>query len=561
MTIFVELALIIFVATICAFLAKLLRQPLLVGYIAAGILVGPYALNLLHSTEEIELFSKIGVATLLFIVGLSLNPDVGREVGKPSLYVGIGQVLFTSIIGYFLVLMLGFDSTAALYIAVALTFSSTIIILKLLADKGDIGKLYGKISVGMLLVQDLVATLILVAVTVWSSAEGAATNQASFKIVLLLLWGLVVGAALYLISKYLLPHLAKWFAGNQELLFVFSLAWGLGLAALFQVMGFSVEIGALVAGITLAASPFAYEIGARLKPLRDFFILLFFILLGAQMVLTNLGVLLVPAVVLSLFVLIGNPLIVVIILGLLGYRPRTSFMTGLTVAQISEFSLILVSLGLAVGHLNAEAVSLVTLVGIITITASTYFILYSDFIYKKIKWLVKILIWRKPHREKAAMVGGAEMVIFGYDRVGYDFVASAQKLKADFVVVDFNPHSIAKLERAEIPFRYGDAEDVEFLQDIGLIEAKMIISTIPDFKTNLLLVNFYRQYNSEGIIIVISHDIKQTRELYLAGASYVVMPHYLGAHHASELIKKHGFDLGSFEKERNKHLAKLAKRE
>lgn len=530
------------------------------GYIVAGVLVGPHALNLLHSTEEIELFSKIGVATLLFIVGLSLNPDVGREVGKPSLYVGIGQVLFTSIIGYFLVLMLGFSSITSLYVAAALTFSSTIIILKLLADKGDIGKLYGKISVGMLLVQDLVATLILVVVTVWSSAEGVASGQVSLKIAMLLLWALTVGVALYLISKYFLPHLTKWFAGNQELLFTFSLAWGLGLAALFQAMGFSVEIGALVAGITLAASPFAYEIGARLKPLRDFFILLFFILLGAQMVLANLGALLLPALVLSLFVLVGNPLIVVIILGLLGYRPRTSFMTGLTVAQISEFSLILVALGLAVGHLNTEAVSLVTLVGIITITVSTYMILYADAIYKKFKWLVKIFIWRQSHREKNVVEGAAEMIIFGYDRVGHDFVVAAQKLKADYLVVDFNPRSVAKLQTAEIPFCYGDAEDVEFLQEISFTQSKMVISTIPDFKTNLLLVSFYRQHNSEGIIIVISHDIKQARELYLVGASYVVMPHYLGAHHASELIKKHGFDLTKFEKERNKHLISLAKR-
>lgn len=561
MTIFIELSLIIVIATLCAFLARLLRQPLLVGYVATGVLIGPYALNLLHSTETIELFSKIGIAILLFIVGLSLNPDIVREVGKSSLVVGLGQVIFTSLIGYLIMILLGFSQVEAVYGAVALTFSSTIIILKLLADKGDLGKLHGKIAVGMLLVQDLIATFVLVAVSLISSATGA-VGQVYIQMFGLLAWGAVAGLALYLISKFILPFLSSVFAGSQELLFIFSLAWGLGLSALFHAMGYSIEIGALIAGVTLAASPFAYEIGSRLKPLRDFFIILFFILLGAQIVLTNIGALILPAIILSLFVLIGNPIIVVVLLGLLGYRSRASFLTGLTVAQISEFSLILVSLGVAVGHVDSKLLSLVTLVGIITITGSTYMILYADFLYKKLKNVVDLFVWRKkPKRHKKGHDKTADVIIFGYDRVGYDFVAAAEKLGSPYLVVDFDPRAIKKMEAKEIPFKYGDAEDVEFLQEIAVTEAKMVVSTVPDFKANLLLVKYYRQRNSKGIIMAISHDIAQAQELYLAGASYVIMPHYLGAHHASQLIKKHGFDLAEFEAERNKHLTKLAKRE
>lgn len=561
MMIFVELSIIIFIAALCAFLAKLLRQPLLVGYIAAGVLVGPSVLDLLHSTEEVELFSKIGISILLFIVGLHLNPDIIREVGKSSLFAGLGQITFTALAGYLFFWWLGFAPLPAFYGAMALTFSSTIIVLKLLADKGDIGKLYAKISIGILLVQDLVATLLLVALTVSGAGAGAPSDMI-IKISLLLLQGLAMTGALYLISKYFLPGLAKAFAADQELLFGFSLAWGLGLAALFQLSGFSIEIGALVAGVTLAASPFAYEIGARLKPLRDFFVILFFVLLGAQMSIGSLGQMIVPAIVLSLFVLIGNPVIVFFVVNSLGYRPRTSFMAGLTLGQISEFSLILITLGLSLGHINQDLVSLVTLVGVITIVVSTYLVMNDDRLYHSGKKLIDRVAWRKKTKRESKAGGDMpEMVILGYDRVGYDFVTAAQKLKARYVVVDFNPRSIAKLEEKEIPFKYGDAEDLDFLQEIGFAEAGMIVSTIPDFKTNMLLVNFYRKHNSGGIIMVISHDVAQTRELYLAGASYVIMPHYLGAHHASELIKKHGFDLGSFEKERNKHLAKLAKRD
>lgn len=561
MTIFVELSLIIFIAALCAFLAKVLRQPLLVGYIAAGVLVGPSVLNILHSTDEVELFSKIGISILLFIVGLHLNPDIIREVGKSSLFAGLGQITFTALAGYLFFWWLGFAPLPAFYGAMALTFSSTIIVLKLLADKGDVGKLYSKISIGILLVQDLVATLLLVALTVSSISTGVPAEVA-MKISLLLLQGLAMAAALYLISKHFLPSLAKAFAADQELLFGFSLAWGLGLSALFQLSGFSIEIGALVAGVTLAASPFAYEIGARLKPLRDFFVILFFILLGAQMSIDSFGQMIVPAIVLSLFVLIGNPVIVFFVVNGLGYRPRTSFMAGLTLGQISEFSLILITLGLSLGHIDQDLVSLVTLVGVITIVVSTYLVMNDDRLYRMGKKLIDRVAWHKPtKREPKVGEDAPEMVILGYDRVGYDFVAAAQKLKAKYVVVDFNPRSVAKLEELEIPFKYGDAEDLDFLQEVGFTEANMIVSTIPDFKTNMLLVNFYRKHNSGGIIMVISHDVTQTKELYLAGASYVIMPHYLGAHHASELIRKHGFDLGSFEKERNKHLAKLAKRQ
>lgn len=566
MPIFIEISIIIVLATAVAFIMKLLKQPLIVGYIATGVLVGPYVLNILHSKHEIELFSKIGISILLFILGLGLNPDVIKEVGKTALVTGLGQVLFTSVIGYFIVLALGFSPLAAIYVAVALTFSSTIIVLKLLTDRGDTDKLYGKISIGFLLIQDLVATLILLAVTVLAATDVSAgqsmVDAVVGQMVNLGIKGIIITIALYYMSKYVLPKVANYIAGNQEVLFIFSLAWGLGLASVFYTIGFSIEIGALVAGVTLAVSPFAYEIGSRMKPLRDFFILLFFILLGAQMVLSEFTALIVPALVLSAFVLIGNPIIVYILMNLLGYRSKTSFMAGLAVAQISEFSLILVSLGLSVGHLDISIASLVTLVGIITIAGSTYLILYADQIYAVLRGSLRFITFRKkPMAEQATHKESAEMIIFGYDRVGHDFVKAATKITEKYMVVDFNPQSIKKMQAHNIPFRYGDAEDVEFLQEIGLQESKLVVSSIPDFKVNHLLVQYYRKVNTDGIIITIAHEIRHAKELYLAGATYVIMPHLLGAHHASKLIAEHGFSMPSFDEIRNKHLVYLHERE
>jgi len=559
MSVFAELSIIIGIAAGISILMKVLRQPLVVGYILSGVLVGPFFLDLLRSVEALELFSKIGIAILLFIVGLSLNPIVIREVGKVSLLTGVGQVVFTSIIGFLIVRALGYGAVASTYIAIALTFSSTIIILKLLSDKGDLDKLYGKISVGFLLIQDLIATIILLAVSAFALPRmGASAIEVLSG---LFIKGALLISILILISRFFLPRAERFFARSQELLFVFSLAWGFGVAAIFAEIGFSVEIGALIAGVALSLSPFSYEIGARMKPLRDFFIILFFILLGSQLAIGNISQLILPALILSGFVLVGNPIIVIILMNLLGYKRKIGFMAGLTVAQISEFSLILVAVAHSFGHISQEIVSLITLVGVITIAGSTYLILYADHIYPKVEWWVKLISFRKPtKRERTTNIGSHEAIIFGFDRVGIDFVNAVEKLDKSYVVVDFSPDAINKLQDRNIPFRYGDAEDVEFLEELGLQNTELIVSTIPDFNTNLLLIRTYRRVNSTGIILVISHDIDHARELYLAGASYVIMSHYLGAHHASLMITKYGFDSHEFERERNLHLQKLSKR-
>lgn len=560
MHIFTELSLIVVVTTCVTVIIHALRQPLVAGYILSGIVLGPYVLNTLHSTEFVELFAKIGISILLFIVGLSLSPAVIKETGKASLIIGLAQVVITFILGFLIMKGLRFDPIPSLYGAIALTFSSTIIVLKLLSDKGDLNKLYSKVAIGLLIVQDLVATFVLLFVSAFSS--NTETVSLSTSLGFLALKGVGVFFALYLVSKFILPKLSAFLAGSQELLFLFSVAWGLGMAALFHAIGFSIEIGALIAGVVLSISSYAYEIGSRMRPLRDFFVVLFFVLLGSQMILSDIPSLIIPAAVLSVFVVFIKPAIVAWVMNVLGYRTRTGFFTGLSISQISEFSLIVMTLGFSLGHIDQRLTSLITLVAVITIATSTYASKYAREIYSFSKKPLRILEWRKHFKREPSSHGHTpEMFIFGYDRVGYDFVKVAEKIETSFVVVDFNPNAVKKMQKAEIPFRFGDAEDVEFLQEIGVHEGKIIVSTIPDYKVNKLLVTYYRRFNPEGIIMVISHDIHQAKELYLAGATYVIMPHYLGAHHASNMIAEYAFDVEKFDKERNKHLARIAKRE
>lgn len=557
MDIFIEIGIILLITTFVSVVMKLLKQPLVVGYILSGVVVGPYFLGVLNSKDHIELFSKIGITILLFIVGLNLRPDIIRETGKVSLLTGIGQIVFTSILGYFIMILLGFDKITSLYGSVALTFSSTIIILKLLSDRGDLDKLYGKISIGFLLVQDLVATLLLVIVPFLASLS--VSNGSIGRVFLLMfLKGLSLSIILYFTSRRILPKLFNYLAKSQELLFLFSVTWGLVLAGLFYKIGFSIEIGALIAGVTLSASNYSFEISSRMKSLRDFFIVLFFILLGSNLMLSELSVSIFPALILSFFVLVGNPLIVFIIMNLLGFRKRTGFMAGLTVAQISEFSLILMTLGLYLNHINSSAVSLITLVGIITIIGSTYFVLYADYLYKKIKPILSFIEIKKNNYENYKEKNNFyEMIIFGYGRVGYEFVKIAQKLNVTYLIVDHNPEVIREAKKLGLNFKFGDAEDVDFLDEIELSRAKKIISTIPDFNINMLLSEYYREKNKDGVIITTSHFINDAKKLYGVGSTYVIMSHYLGAYHASDMLLRYNEDKEIFEKFKNIQLQQI----
>lgn len=551
MEVFIELSIIIGITVLIAGIMRLLKQPLIIGYILAGVVVSPYFLNLVRSTETITLFSQIGVAFLLFIVGLSLSPRVIREVGKVSLITGLGQIVFTSLIGFFISRLLGFSVIVSLYIAMALTFSSTIIIMKLLSDKKDLEKLYGKISIGFLLVQDIFVIILLLVISSFSGKLDISSLPLGT-----LLMGVLFIAMLFLISIYVLPHLSKFFAKSQEFLFLFSIGWGLGLAALFYYIGFSMEIGALVAGIALSMSPYHYEISSKMRPLRDFFIILFFILLGSQMVFGDIGRFIIPALIFSLFILIGNPLIVMILMGILGYKKKIGFQAGLTVAQISEFSFILVVLGIRVGHLTNEILSLITLVGIITIAGSTYLILYSEKIYPHLAKYLSIFERKKVKEEKKDF-GDYDLVLFGYNRIGHDILRSFRKLKKKYLVVDYNPETILELKKNGINSRYGDIGDDEFLNELDLNDVKMIVSTIPEFETNLLLINKVRQTNEKAIVIVISHNIEDANRFYKEGANYVILPHFLGGDYTSKMISDYGFDMDKFDKERKEHLKYL----
>lgn len=501
---FYEFAIILSLAAILGGIGQLLKQPLIVTFIALGIVVGPSVLNVVQSKDNIHLLAEVGIAILLFIVGLKLDLRLIKSTGKIALMTGLGQVIFTSVIGYFIGVSLGFSSLQSFYIAVALTFSSTIIIVKLLSDKKEIDALHGQIAIGFLIVQDIVVILVMIVLS--TIARGGEDTSMLLEIGKTILYSMLLLTMTIGVMRYVIPKLSFFLAKSVELLTLFAIAWAVLLASVSELIGFSAEVGAFLAGVSLASSPFKEVIGGRLVSLRDFLLLFFFVNLGSSLNLGVVGAQIPSAFVFSLFVLIGNPIIVLVIMGSMGYRKRTSFLAGLTVAQISEFSLIFAGLGLTIGHLNEEVVGLITLVGLITIALSTYMILYSHKLYEILSPALRIFERKDPFRENEIQLQGSmpfEVLILGIGRFGQK-VADILESRgySNYMGVDFDPQVVKSWESAGKHVVYGDLEDPDLLEHLSLEGVKCVICTIPDYHHSMKLLNSLEKSEFKGQVFL-----------------------------------------------------------
>lgn len=542
---FLEIAAILSLATVLGLLGQKLRQPLIIMFLAAGILAGPSVFGIIKSYEQIELLAHIGIALLLFIVGLKLDLNLIRTTGPVALATGLGQIIFTSAVGFGIAMALGMDLIGAAYTAVALTFSSTIIIVKLLSDKKEIDSLHGQIAVGFLIVQDIAAILALVLLTTFGSQvtdEGAVLWSSLF----IVLKGLGLLAAVALLMKYVLPGLTRRLAYSQELLTLFAIAWAVCLGAGSDLLGFSKEVGAFLAGISLASTGYRDAIGVRLTSLRDFLLLFFFIDLGARLDWSIVGAQIMPSIWLSLFVLIGNPLIVLIIMGFMGYRRRTGFLAGLTVAQISEFSLIVAALGLSIGHISPETMGLITLVGVVTIFASTYMILYSSRLYNMLAGPLKLFERRNPHREAAVdslhAVQSVDVILLGLGNYGSGLAAYLLRRNKTIIGVDFDPSVLERWRARGISVLYGDIADPEIHEQLPFGRSRWVVSTIRSRELNLALMQRLKDMAYPGKAALTAISEEEAGSFMKAGAHVTFRPFADAAEQAADALT-HAMDV------------------
>lgn len=551
---FTQISLLLVVAATFGVIVKKFKQPVLIGYLFAGLILS--WLGFLEHNIIIENLGKIGVALLLFLVGLEMNLKELPTIGKAALYTGIGQIAFTFSIGFAAALLFGFDPLTSAYIAIALSFSSTIIIVKLLSEKNALGSLYGKISVGFLLVQDLVAILILIFL---SGLQTGSQNITSYLVMAFKATVLLGGV--YLLSKKILPYIfEKYVATSQELLFIVSIAWALGLASLVAgPLGFTLEIGGFLAGLALSNLPEHLEIASRTRPLRDFFLTIFFLGLGANLVVGGIGEVIVPAAIFSILVLIGNPIVVMAVMGFLRFKKRTSFLSSVTVAQISEFSLIVMAMGLSLGHVTEANVAMIVLVAAITMTISTYIILSAEKIYLKLRPMLSIFERKNPAERVITEKKDIKdhVVLVGSLRTGPRLISLFKKKSVPYLIVDFNPQVYKEYAAKKEPILFGDISDPEILDLANIGDSRLVISTIQTLHDNLVLLEYVKRLKNRPTTILTALTRSDAVKMYEKGADYVIVPDVVAGDYLRHLLRTYGMGGKKLKQIGKKHFDRL----
>ncbi len=552
--IFFEVGIVIIIAALFAFAAAMLRQPLILAYIIAGIVLGPVS-GMITDAGLITKLSEIGIAFLLFLVGLEMDLRKLKSVSLVAGIAGLWQVSISVAAGFFLLLLLGFSRIEAVYLAIALAFSSTMVVVKLLSDKQELDTLHGRIITGILLVQDVIAIFALAIISNIGHYSPAIIADSLAK-------GVALFAVAFLSGRFALPIVFRTIAKSQELLFLTSIMWCFAMAMFAGFLGYSIAIGAFLAGLSLASLSYSLEISSRVKSLKDFFAIIFFVSLGMQTAILQSGMMLKTVIVLSAFVIIANPLAVMIIMSVIGYNKKVSFLSSIGLSQVSEFSLILIALGATLGHLTGNTVYLISIIAIITITLASYTIHYSgricSFMSGFLGLFEKISI-RKHEIEHVPPKFKPAVILCGQNRIGYSIFNKLRLIGKKFLVVDYNPDVITELVREKVPCIYGDIEDAEIIDRLNLDSIELIISTVPEFRANSLLIRKLKEKNGHAVIIVTASQIEDALGLYQQGADYVIMPHLLGGDHASLLIDKFS-DLSSLIRIRLHHISELNKR-
>jgi Kef-type K+ transport system membrane component KefB/voltage-gated potassium channel Kch len=545
-----NLGIILITATFFAYLSRLFKQPLIPAYIIAGLVLGPIGLKLIQDIELIRSISEIGIIFLLFIVGLEMDLKKLKSVGTVTIVTAVLQVILTFVAGYFISLLLGFDTINSIYAGLIIAFSSTMIVIKLIIDKDELNTLHGRMILGILFIQDL---LMILALTLIIGSETLSFSSVTFS----LLKFLILIAISYLANKFLIHPTFRFAAKSSELLFLLSLAFCFLFALLAYLLDFSIAIGAFFGGITLANLPYNLNIISKVSSLKDFFATIFFVSLGLQIVSTNMSSIITPFFIFLVLVILLKPLIVMILLSLFGYDKRNSYVTAVSIAQISEFGLIL---ALSVNNISQELFSITILLGVISIALTSYIIEYELMTYNYIHKFLSIF----EHLSNRKKILGyshkdhPELILFGADRVGGTFLKNFKHFKTKLFVVDYNPEIIDDLKHKKIPCLYGDISNLELLKRIDFSKSKFVVSTIPNFDDNKTLISFLEDLNHRPIMILTARTSDEAIELYKLGADYVLVPYVKSGEILSNLLEKYFNDDKGLQKLKQTHLKILS---
>lgn len=550
--IFIQLAIILGLSSMLGLITYKFKLPLLIAYLIGGVLIALAGFFDIHNSAALSFLPDIGIAFVLFLVGMELDLREIKSLGRPILLAGILQVLITAVLGTFISQSFGFALKESIYLGVGLSFSSTIVVIKLLLEKKDLKSLSGKLSVGILLLEDLLTVIILLGLSSASLIGGA-------NILQILAIGVFLGKVLLLFSislifnRYILGVIFEAVSASTELLFLTALAWCFAFISLAILLGFSVVIGAFLAGVALASSPYHFQIQGKVKPMRDFFVALFFVYLGTKVNFAHFSQTILPILIFTFYATIIKPAIFILLLGTLGFRKHTMFSTAINLSHISEFSLILMLVGMKAGVVSQEALTVIAASGVLSIIISSFTISSSNKIYRAITSWVGFFERKSVYRNQNVLIEELEdhIVIIGAHRVGGEIVKFFKKENKSLVVLDFNPQQVELLLGAGVQVIYGDMSDPEILDILRLNKAKMVISTASDIHDNKVLLEDLKLRHINIPVVVRADTVRDAQSLYQAGADFVIIPEVMAGDLLLDIIKAH-LDDNSYFKDRAK---------
>jgi len=538
-------------AVVMGILFRYLGLPSLIGQVGVGFLVGLSGLLGQHDVELMKFLGDFGITLLLFLVGLEMNWKELRKVGKQAVFIFLGQTTFVILLFALInTIGMGQGMIGSWLIAIALTFSSTIVVVKMLSEKKNLSSFSGRLSLGLLLLQDMMAILLLSILPSFST--GIDLGQLGW------LWLKIVGLFLVVdvVGHAMISLILKEVIKSGEDLILFSLAWFIVVVLLSEkVFGVSSSVGSFLAGLSLSTTWGHFQIINKVKTLRDVFLTLFFVVLGLQVGVGRVNWLMV--VVLSVGVITGKFLITYFWSVITGIGSRVAFLVSLNMTQVSEFSLIVMGMGLASGLWNDEVARTVTVTGLITMTLSTLLIGAGEKIYSRAKRNFGFLFKIGDGRDRKMVEIRNHIVLLGCDRTGKSVVSFLEKTQTPFVVVDFNPDIVTGIREKGGEVIFGDATDPDMIDITNMKEARLIISTVKDREDTLGLLAELAHRKIKVPVIVDAESVHDARVLYEAGATYVVFPHFVSGWHMSQLVKKSLKDNDVFDRYREKQVTAM----
>lgn len=522
----IDITICIIAATLVAYIAKGLKQQLIPAYIISGLIIGPLGLRLITDSTAITHISELGVAFLLFLVGMEINFSKLKSIGNFALFGGTAQLISTFIIGYFFASILGMSNIEAIYIGIIICFSSTMVVLKLLSDRRELDNMRGRLSLGILLLQDIG---VIIALALLMNIGNFTIGNLSYTFINCL----AICAIGFILKKTLFPKLFKKIAKTPELMFLTALSVCFGFIALADIAGIPISIGAFIAGISLTAYPYDLQIISQVTSLKNFFATLFFVSLG--LMITTLSILSNPIliVMLTFLVIFVKPFILLIITKSFGYDLRSSFLTAIGLGQISEFSLIIAAIGVSTGVVSSSFFSIVAIIALISLTTTPYFIQYGHNLFDKFSKYMIIFEKVGHGRMKKTLEKLPEehlkdhIILAGYDIMGTGIYNELMKQGKKVIVLDYNPEVIDRLIENNQLTIYGDVKHVEILNRMNINKAKLVISTIPSLDDNMFLYNEVRHRNKTVPVMITVKTIEEALQAYDKGVDYVILPELL----------------------------------